>query len=486
MRFSCDSCQARYAVADEKLRGRSLHVSCPRCGHAIVLTPGPAPDELDASELLPDEPDTGTSRGREWYFLASGVEVGPLDLPALQARADSGDVSASTYVWRDGQPDWIRLKDLPELADVLARLPGGDTDDQAEAAFLAAVRSDEERLRAAGSSEALSGADEPPTLDALAEELRLGLGAGGEDSTRTSPPPDPFAAVPDAPDFEPPAPGETTNAILQAAGAKSRNVGRVVATLVLVGVVGAGAAYLALAGDDRTPAVPEPAEVVDSDKDAPAADWTRVNELDSAQLDILTGGANRKTAEEDASPREAERRRPGSVRNARKGDAELAALVPRDVDDAGAIKTVRRAQPDLELTPEQLAAMARINAEARPRGGVAPRPLVKDDAVDAPRMAGDGLDPQVVARKIAEVQPGIENCIASALRREPNLRLGKVVITATILPSGPVQKAVFDKPSVADTDLGACLRRVIKGIVFPAFSGGPQDVEIPFVLGASG
>lgn len=467
---------------------------CPRCGHAIELTHGPAQEpaagsasvELDASELLPDEPDAGASRGGEWYFLASGVEVGPLDLAALQARADSGEVSASTYVWRDGLPDWVRLKDLPELADALARVSGGDTDEQAEAEFLAAVRADEERLRAAGSSDAISGADEAPSLDALAEELRLGLGTGSKESTRASPPVDPFAAVPDAPDFEPPAPGETTNAILQAAGAKSRNVGRLVATLVLLGLAGAGAAYLGLTGDDRAPAGPEPVKVADANKDAPAADWTRVDELDSAQLDILTGGANRKPVAEEGSPREAEHRRPGSARSGRKSDAELAALVPRDVDDAGAIKTVRRAQADLELTPEQLAAMARINAEAGPRGGVAPRPLVQDDAIGAPRTAGDGLDSQVVARKIAEVQPGIESCIASALRREPNLRLGKVVITATILPSGPVQKAVFDKPAIADTDLGACLRRVIKGIVFPAFSGGPQDVEIPLVLGASG
>src|SRR4051794_17043472 len=47
MRFTCDSCQARYTIADEKVRGKILRVRCKRCGNAILLK-----EQDDAGEDL--------------------------------------------------------------------------------------------------------------------------------------------------------------------------------------------------------------------------------------------------------------------------------------------------------------------------------------------------------------------------------------------------------------------------------------------------
>jgi hypothetical protein len=57
------------------------------------------------------------------------------------------------------------------------------------------------------------------------------------------------------------------------------------------------------------------------------------------------------------------------------------------------------------------------------------------------------------------------------------------VITATVGASGVVTKAVFSKQM--NEELGECLRKVVKGIVFPPFDGEPTDVEIPLTIGAS-
>ena len=37
MRIECDNCQTRYAINDERLRGRVYRFRCRRCGHSMLL-----------------------------------------------------------------------------------------------------------------------------------------------------------------------------------------------------------------------------------------------------------------------------------------------------------------------------------------------------------------------------------------------------------------------------------------------------------------
>lgn len=37
MKFACDKCDARYAIADEKIRGKVLKIKCKKCGNVLVL-----------------------------------------------------------------------------------------------------------------------------------------------------------------------------------------------------------------------------------------------------------------------------------------------------------------------------------------------------------------------------------------------------------------------------------------------------------------
>jgi predicted Zn finger-like uncharacterized protein len=105
MRFSCDSCQARYSVADERLHGRAGRVRCKRCGHVIHLSQIGSEVSADAS-----------SDRAEWFAAIDQKEVGPLTLDQLQERFRSGLVSLRTYVWKDGFASWKRVRDIPGLA----------------------------------------------------------------------------------------------------------------------------------------------------------------------------------------------------------------------------------------------------------------------------------------------------------------------------------------------------------------------------------
>jgi hypothetical protein len=44
--------------------------------------------------------------GSEWYVMKGGKKVGPLDGAKLKKMADSGQISPSDMVWKDGFPDW--------------------------------------------------------------------------------------------------------------------------------------------------------------------------------------------------------------------------------------------------------------------------------------------------------------------------------------------------------------------------------------------
>jgi predicted Zn finger-like uncharacterized protein len=95
-----------------------------------------------------------------------------------------------------------------------------------------------------------------------------------------------------------------------------------------------------------------------------------------------------------------------------------------------------------------------------------------------------GLTADQVRKKLDENKAALQGCIDEALKRDPNLRVGKIHIATTIAPSGQVTTAKIDKRTVNDSPLGTCLKRATTRIGFPAFAGEPFDVDIPIVVTA--
>lgn len=101
-----------------------------------------------------------------------------------------------------------------------------------------------------------------------------------------------------------------------------------------------------------------------------------------------------------------------------------------------------------------------------------------------PPEAQTGLTADQVRKKLDENKGALQGCIDEALRRDPNLRVGKIHIATTIAPSGQVTSAKIDKATVDQSPLGACLRRATRRINFPQFAGDAFDVDIPIVVTA--
>ena len=115
MKITCDSCGAKYTIADDKVRGRKVKIRCKGCGTAIVVdgqqeqtsasTPPEAGGGPDAETLPLDvgassAPPAG-SDGR-WSVNLSETDQRTLSTQELVDGWKSGTVTADAFVWKEG------------------------------------------------------------------------------------------------------------------------------------------------------------------------------------------------------------------------------------------------------------------------------------------------------------------------------------------------------------------------------------------------
>jgi hypothetical protein len=102
-----------------------------------------------------------------------------------------------------------------------------------------------------------------------------------------------------------------------------------------------------------------------------------------------------------------------------------------------------------------------------------------DKPAPKPDGAPVGLSHDVFERIVAESQPAYRPCVDEALRRNPKMRIGKVLISVKIAPNGKVIDAGMDRKEAEQSALGQCLLRTTRRILFPAFQGDVVPGVIP-------
>jgi predicted Zn finger-like uncharacterized protein len=111
-------------------------------------------------------------------------------------------------------------------------------------------------------------------------------------------------------------------------------------------------------------------------------------------------------------------------------------------------------------------------------------PRVKGEQI-AKEHAG-GLDETAAAKVVGQSQAAFQGCIENALRRNPNLKVGKISMTVTVGPSGVVKSASIAPKQHDGSDWGSCLKERARRMVFPKFSGDDEaELQVPLVVGVS-
>ncbi|HEY3233103.1 MAG TPA: zinc-ribbon domain-containing protein [Polyangiaceae bacterium] len=115
MRVTCQSCGAKYTIADEKVRGRRVKVRCKGCGTPIVVDgSSQAVSGDNGAQAAPASP------GEAWSVNLSETEQRDMTTEEIVNGWKSGRVTEDAYVWREGMADWAPILSVAELSGLLS------------------------------------------------------------------------------------------------------------------------------------------------------------------------------------------------------------------------------------------------------------------------------------------------------------------------------------------------------------------------------
>lgn len=185
MQFSCGQCSTRYAVPDDKVRGKRIRTKCRKCGAEIVVDGASLGGDAPPSSAAPaapaavaaapvgapyrPTPHAGTvAPGRTedpWTVAISRSDQRKMVTSEVVEAYAAGTITDTTLVWKQGMQKWQPPFDIPAIAlALLARglepkpkvtdqraktvppppdaSPASDWDDEATRVFDAAVTED--------------------------------------------------------------------------------------------------------------------------------------------------------------------------------------------------------------------------------------------------------------------------------------------------------------------------------------------------------
>src|SRR5258708_8036765 len=113
MKITCQSCQAKYTVADEKVLGKIVKIRCKKCSATIVVNGSGSP-------AAPEQPRAyADPRPREseepWTVNVADGDARTMAPLEIVSAYQSGVVTDDAYCWREGMNDWLPLRDIEQL-----------------------------------------------------------------------------------------------------------------------------------------------------------------------------------------------------------------------------------------------------------------------------------------------------------------------------------------------------------------------------------
>src|SRR5229473_1666358 len=467
MQFICESCKAHLIVADEKIRGKRLIVRCKRCGVQIrIVDPALLPSQSGG------RPPTGPIRTSPGAPSPAGgtsqsggrPAAGPVRTSQSGGRPSTGPIARAAAPRRETDTESTRAMDSEVLEKALRASKGEGAAPPPPAPPAPRSAPPPPPRDPAVWFAMIQGNQAGPITRA---ELALKASAGQvgprtylwkdgmESWIRAKDVPEfvPLFAAPPAP---PPPPRDEAPAA-QRPEARERRV---------------ELPFESSAGH-VTPPSAEPVP-------APAAG---VEVEESASPDAPTPPGGMRIPEEAGSAAA-----PGQPEADQPAAGDSAALAPGALDLAlaGALlafallseRKDRASDPAQQGTAPSGTAQTPAPADGERKPEEKPAATAPGD----PPAAAPALSPDELKRKVDESKPVLQGCVDEAVKRDPSLQVGKILISTTIAPSGAVTSARIDQKAVDQSPLGACLKSVARRMQFPPFAGETFAVDIPIVV----
>jgi predicted Zn finger-like uncharacterized protein len=118
MKITCQSCQAKYNVADDKVQGKIVKIRCRKCG-ATIVAQGNGGGTNGTASRGPTPPAVGGDDVQWHVNLGGESDPRTMTLRELIDGYNTGTITQETFIWTDGMDDW---KPLSEVDAVVAAL----------------------------------------------------------------------------------------------------------------------------------------------------------------------------------------------------------------------------------------------------------------------------------------------------------------------------------------------------------------------------
>ncbi len=118
MKVTCQSCQAKYTIADEKVRGKVAKIRCKKCGTTIIVNG----TDVAAGGAVVDYTHQGAA-DEQWSVLVADGDQRTVTAAQVAQLYAGGSISFETPAWKDGMVDWLPISQIDALRTVLEHGP---------------------------------------------------------------------------------------------------------------------------------------------------------------------------------------------------------------------------------------------------------------------------------------------------------------------------------------------------------------------------
>ncbi len=120
MRITCDSCGAKYNVADEKVQGKTVKIRCKKCSNVILVNNKSASAAVAPSANEQSQSGASPPQGEALYHVnVAENDQRELRMNELVEGCRAGWLTGEMYVWTEGMADWAPLEQVEAIASAL-------------------------------------------------------------------------------------------------------------------------------------------------------------------------------------------------------------------------------------------------------------------------------------------------------------------------------------------------------------------------------
>jgi len=174
MKIVCDSCGAKYSIADEKVAGKVFKIRCKKCS-AVIVVKGDQEEGDESTRVF----DYGAEA--VWHVVIDGDQQGPFAPRQIADLLAESKIDWEAYVWREGMDGWQPAKDVEVLVSaVMAEAEGtaGTAKPAANPYGTGQVFGGSSDM---GADPFAAGADDGGLSGVMGKSANAGMAAGGAD-----------------------------------------------------------------------------------------------------------------------------------------------------------------------------------------------------------------------------------------------------------------------------------------------------------------